>query len=451
MRAYDTHLDTIDAHLDAAIINTNVAISDDTNASDLGYDSINMVKGGSFTVASGKTLTIDVPFSAGLYQVFSGAGSVVFGAGLVTEVYPQWWGAVGVGVRDDTAAIQAAAQSLTGNQTLYFPDGTYLISYIWTPHSDSDSVNGIGRGRGVCYFNNVPNIRLYGPRATIKCVDHDIATYGGFTFAWVTKSPGFTIEGFNFDMTFTGYNTSGSYYPMCGGLMSYDKYAGAGTQTTLNSNLTARDLTFKLYHPNGAFATTTDPYGSDYNNGFKIISVFASGDSAATEYSEQSRNLFVQNIKFLKGHNGYGCWGLSYNEATFKDIFADAWVAAQYTIATATYTGVNFVAPVRFYQYYCNGLTVDNVQMLSLPWAERTGAFQGRAGGVFVESGLTDRSHGGGTITNCTFVNDSDTDALGPVFDCGMRSSLSGDVRISNNSFKMWGTKAAVGIFALGG
>lgn len=360
------------------------------------------------------------------------------------------FGAVGDGVTDDTAAIQAASQSLTGNQTLYFPDGTYLVSYIWTAYSDSDPVNGIGRGRGVCAFSNVPNIRLYGPRATIKCVNHDIGTKGGFTFAWVTQSPGFTIEGFNFDMTFTGYNTSASYYPMCGGVMCYDKYAGAGTQTTLCSRFEARDLTFKLYHPNGSFGITSSPYGSDNNNGFKIISVFASGDSAATSYSEQSRGLLVQNIRFLKGHNGYGCWGVAYNDATFKDIHADAWVAASYTIATATYTGVNFVAPVRFYQYACNGLTVDNVQVLSLPWAERTGAFQGRCGGVSVESGLTDRFSGGGAVTNCTFVLDDNDSALGSEFDVGVRSSLSGQVRISNNSFAAWSNRGAVCIYALG-
>ena len=152
MRAYDTHLDTIDAHLDAAIINTNVAISDDTNASDLGYDSINMVKGGSFTVASGKTLTIDVPFSAGLYQVFSGAGSVVFGAGLVTEVYPQWWGAVGDGVTDDTAAIAAAIQYVTTPvnsiycRGLYWPDGQYLVTQNnWI--GENLSVAGVYGGR----------------------------------------------------------------------------------------------------------------------------------------------------------------------------------------------------------------------------------------------------------------------------------------------------------------
>jgi hypothetical protein len=360
------------------------------------------------------------------------------------------FGAVGDGVTDDTAAIELAAQSLTGNQTLYFPDGTYLVSYIWSPYTDSDSVNGIGRGRGVCAFVNKPNIRLYGPKAVIKCVNHDIATNGGFAFAWVTKSPGFTVEGFTFDMTFTGYNTSASYYPLCGGIVSFDKYAGAGTQDTVCSRFTARDLTFKLYHPNGSFGITSAPFGGDNNNGFKILSVFASGDSAASAYSEQSRGLLMQNIRFLKGHNGYGCWGVAYNDATFQDIHADAWVAASYTIASGVYTGTNFVAPVRFYQYSCNGLTVNNVTVLSLPWAERTGAFQGRCGGVSVDCGLIDRFSGGGSVTNCTFILDDNDSALGSVFDVGIRSSLSGHVRVSGNSFGAWSNRGVVCVFALG-
>jgi hypothetical protein len=381
---------------------------------------------------------------------FVGSVATTVAAKLQQTVSVKDFGAVGDGVTDDTAAIQAAAQSLTGNQTLFFPDGTYLISYIWTPYSDSDPTVMSGRGRGVCFIDNLPNIRLYGPSATIKCVNHDIATNGGFTFVWATKSPGLIVEGFNFDMTFTGYNTSSAYYPLCGGVLAYDEYAGAGTQVTLCSRFEARNLTFKLYHPNGSFAITTSPYGSDNNNGFKIISVFASGDSAATSYSEQNRGLLVENIRFLKGHNGYGCWGVAYNDATFKDIHADAWVAASYTIATATYTGVNFVSPVRFYQYACNGLTVDNVQVLSLPWAERTGAFQGRCGGVSVDSGLTDRFSGGGVVTNCTFVLDDNDSALGVDFDVGIRSSLSGQVRISDNSFAAWSNRGAVCIFALG-
>jgi hypothetical protein len=79
-----------------------------------------IMNGGEVNLA-GNNLTINGPFMAGLYQVFSGTGTVSFGAGAVKEVLPQWWGAPN-GV-DDTAALQAAAYSVSGQRgvELIFP------------------------------------------------------------------------------------------------------------------------------------------------------------------------------------------------------------------------------------------------------------------------------------------------------------------------------------------
>ena len=56
--------------------------------------SLVILKGGSIVKASTYTLTINGPFEAGLYQVFSGfdAGDVTFGTGSKKEAYPEWWG-----------------------------------------------------------------------------------------------------------------------------------------------------------------------------------------------------------------------------------------------------------------------------------------------------------------------------------------------------------------------
>ena len=394
---------------------------------------VGFLQAGSGAVATTAQAKMRETFSAFDFMTAAQVADVISGAGAV----------------DVTAALETACAALPDNSTLIFPPGTYLISHIWTALSDSDSTDGIGRGRAVCYFSERSGIRLYGPNATIKCVNHNIGSKGGFVFAKFRKSPNCTVEGFNFDMTFTGYNESGSYYPICGGVIATDKFNGGGAQTALCSNFTARDLTFKLYHPNGAFAITADPYGSDYNNGYKVVALFASGDSAATDYDEQSRGLLVENIRFKAGHNGYGAWGVAYNNATFRDIHAEAWVASSYTIASTTSTGTYYVAPVRYYQYYCEGLTVDNVTVLSLPWADRSGAFVGRCGGVSIESGLTTVATGGGVVSNCTFVLDNDDATLGGVFDVGIASSLSGNVRISNNSFSAHTNAAAVGIYAI--
>lgn len=90
-------------------IDSAITISTDTTiASGL---EVHMMKGGVFNVVTGATLTISSPFSAGLFQVFSctGTGNVKFGFNTVSEVYPEWWGAVaGTGSVDSTAALQAA-------------------------------------------------------------------------------------------------------------------------------------------------------------------------------------------------------------------------------------------------------------------------------------------------------------------------------------------------------
>lgn len=81
--------------------------------------------GGLISISSGITLTISGPFSCGLFQCFSGAGSVT---GL-TEARPEWFGAKGTGLVDDSAAILAAAKSTIGS-VIGNPLSTYSIQSL---------------------------------------------------------------------------------------------------------------------------------------------------------------------------------------------------------------------------------------------------------------------------------------------------------------------------------
>jgi hypothetical protein len=100
-----------------------------------------VAKGGSINTIGGP-LTFDDPgsLSAGRYPIFTGTGYV---RGL-SEVYPEWQGAIGDGVTDSTTALARTASSVTSGGSIslagrYFTTGTITFS---------NPVSIIGQGRG---------------------------------------------------------------------------------------------------------------------------------------------------------------------------------------------------------------------------------------------------------------------------------------------------------------
>jgi hypothetical protein len=90
-----------------------------------------MDMGAILTIANGKTLTINGPLEAGLYQVFDWSGSgTVAGLAQVQAVLPEWFGAKGDGSTDDYASVAktlAVAEACT--RPVHFrPRTTYKIN-----------------------------------------------------------------------------------------------------------------------------------------------------------------------------------------------------------------------------------------------------------------------------------------------------------------------------------
>lgn len=75
-------------------------------------------RGCDLAVASTYTLTINGDVEAGLYPIFSGSGTVTFGANSVKYAYPQWWSADGAGIQ----------KAVTACRSVCVPRGTYSLS-----------------------------------------------------------------------------------------------------------------------------------------------------------------------------------------------------------------------------------------------------------------------------------------------------------------------------------
>jgi len=85
-------------------------------------------RGGKWTINNGITVTFNGQIDAGLWQIFEYVGTgTLAGTAKVESFYPQWFGAIGDGVVDDTTAIQQAMEFTNGG-ILFFSVGTYLIS-----------------------------------------------------------------------------------------------------------------------------------------------------------------------------------------------------------------------------------------------------------------------------------------------------------------------------------
>ena len=87
-------------------------------------------QGGSLNISTGVTVTINGSVDAKLYRIFTLNGTAAVSLADVKEVYPQWFGAKGDGINDDTAAMQAAINSLpsAGGDVYFTPGHTYKIT-----------------------------------------------------------------------------------------------------------------------------------------------------------------------------------------------------------------------------------------------------------------------------------------------------------------------------------
>jgi hypothetical protein len=173
---------------------------------------IRVEKVGAFVIATGKTLTINGPFSAGLYQAFNcvGTGAVV---GLSGTIPVAWFGVAGQGA-DESAAIQKAFNAATaGNSAIIeFSQGSKVAA-------------------GSAYYNlgsttitiSKAEVKITGPKYY-----QIYKTGSGAFFDMVASGYGFEIE----NARLTGDQTAGQI-----GIKFTGADAGAYYRGTLNGSI----------------------------------------------------------------------------------------------------------------------------------------------------------------------------------------------------------------------
>jgi len=124
-------------------------------------------------LASGKTLTINGRFKAGLYQVFSGDGSVVLNN--VSMFFPEWWGTVSDGVTNDNAALDKAIAAVNAvNGSIQFRAGrTYAINAV--TGMSFDGITVYGNNATISIDNAASYTAVYLDGAVV----HDLNLVGG--------------------------------------------------------------------------------------------------------------------------------------------------------------------------------------------------------------------------------------------------------------------------------
>jgi parallel beta-helix repeat protein len=130
--------------INRAIVQTYTISADKTVSTNL-----KIPKGVIYSVASTKTLTLTGDIESGLYQVFTGSGTVSFSGGKVQKVYPEWWGLIADGSTDSTTSLASAVTAAAG-KSLVLPPGSIVVGGAsFTGFSLSANTKIIGAGLDV--------------------------------------------------------------------------------------------------------------------------------------------------------------------------------------------------------------------------------------------------------------------------------------------------------------
>lgn len=138
-RTIKSLIDAIGATKNATIVlahnsnSTNTTYTVSTSVTITSNIRLKIEHGALVSIATTKTLTINGPFEAGQYTVFSwsGTGKVVFGSSALTHINAAWFGwSEGASAANNTLYFAKAVDSMVAYHTLVTPSGTYNVTNL---------------------------------------------------------------------------------------------------------------------------------------------------------------------------------------------------------------------------------------------------------------------------------------------------------------------------------
>jgi hypothetical protein len=120
--------------------------------------------GGQIQPAAGVTVTVQGLVADTLSQIFGGGGHIVIAQG---NARPEWFGAVGDGVTDDTSALNSALAALTSGNLVLRKGTTYVTSATLIITTPNTGVEGANQGFGYASNAGSSVIKCTSPTATI--------------------------------------------------------------------------------------------------------------------------------------------------------------------------------------------------------------------------------------------------------------------------------------------
>lgn len=355
-------------------------------------------------------------------------------------------GIVADGTTNNLNALIELSSAIQANERVIFPAGTIKVDFTGSPIANSNFATYL------LDIQNKDNVTLEGNGALISMPLHNISVNGGVIFCATKGCSNFTAHGFDFDFTLTGRNNVAGKYPWVGAFMANDdNTSGITPWQQRNNNHKYRNCTFKMFHPDGAYGRSDNPYEGDYNNAFKVFTIFAYGDHTATSRDNQNRRIEISDCHLLEGHNGYGFWVWAWNNVKVHNNSADAFVT-KWTNSDGSFGGRG-TPMIRYHQWHCTGITVENNDFQARSSAARTGGYEGGASFLHLSTNLTgDYKHGMSTVTN-NDIKLGNGDAANSAEDYGIETYVYGIVTITENEFngEVFGTSnsyGATGIYA---